>query len=127
MLQILGSLRIRLVIHAIIIEAHDIDNESYSFLKINKEREKEIIGMGKMAKAHYDKRMVILDDDQQEIELHNKTDLNLPTHDIFSISVNDKIFESIVADVNRLFNLKCTEEKGGEDVYENISGSVKER
>lgn len=98
----------------------DIDNESYSFLKINQERETEIIGMGKMAKAHYDKRMIILNEDQEKIELHNKTDLNLPTHDIYSISVNDKVFQSIVDDTDKLFNLKCTEEKG-EDLYQNIA------
>ena len=87
----------------------------HSFLNINKERENEIVGMGNMAKAHYDKRMIILNNEQKEIELHNKTNLNLPKHDIFSISINDKIFKSIVDDINKLFNLKCIEEEKKEN------------
>eukprot|EP01084_Bolivina_argentea_P168374 292003_1 len=88
----------------------DMQNKAFSFKNLNQKREEEIVAIGDEIKNKFDQTMVLLRDEQKAMDEYINTELNLPTDEIYHVSVNTKVRQEIVDGVKLLLRINDTPE-----------------
>jgi len=97
-----------------IVEKHDkqeqqeSSQQQNSFLNVNRERENEIMELGRMADAHFEKRAKMVDANQRQILQYNKTEMQLVDTPLFSLNVDQNVYDSVCDAIrHKLVSVTC--------------------
>eukprot|EP01084_Bolivina_argentea_P046825 86240_1 len=83
-----------------------IDNDKYTFKRSNTtHRENAIIKIGTIAADYYNKNMTVLNDNQNTIAKYTENELKLNMKQIYSLTINDNIYNNICENINKLIKL----------------------
>eukprot|EP01084_Bolivina_argentea_P069303 126130_1 len=82
------------------------DNDKYTFKRSNTtHRENEIIKIGTTSADYYNKNITILNDNKNTIVKYNENELKLNMKQIYSLTINDNIYNNICNNINKLIKL----------------------